>query len=232
MQRNVYIEGEMGELFGSHMVVNAPRVSDALKLLDANNDGLKKYLIDCHEKGVQFAVEVAGEELEYTEELLLPLGEGDIIITPVPEGGGSGFKKLLMGIVILIATYLTFGKALGVMLGGGGMSLGAFAGMVGFSVGMSLAMAGLGEMMAQDPSTDSDQEQSYLFNGNEQNVIEGDPVPVLYGHLRIPGQPVNFELSNFKASGSKHNPFQMGRRGDVQREQDIEDALDALPFSF
>ncbi|MBO48160.1 MAG: hypothetical protein CMD57_04115 [Gammaproteobacteria bacterium] len=232
MQRNVYIEGEMGELFGSHMFVNAPRVSDALRLIDANNDGFKKYLIDCHEKGVQFAVEVAGEELEYTEELLLPLQQGDIIITPVPEGSGSGFKKLLTGIAILVGTYFLFGEAIALMMAGEGMTLGAFAGMVGFSVGMSLAMAGLGEMMAQDPSTDSDQEQSYLFNGNEQNIIEGDPVPVLYGHLRVPGQPINFELSNFKASGSKHNPFQMGRRGDVQREQDIEDALDALPFSF
>ena len=127
---------------------------------------------------------------------------------------------------------MLFGSAIAGMMASGEMSLAAFAGMVGFSVGMSLAMAGLSEMMAQDPSTDSDQEQSYLFNGNEQNIIEGAPVPVLYGHLRIPGQPVNFELSNFKASGSKHNPFQMGRRGDVQREQDIEDALDALPFSF
>ena len=48
--------------------------------------------------------------------------------------------------------------------------------------------------MAPDPSVDSDQEQSYLFNGQEQNVIEGDPVPVLYGRLRVPGQIINFEF--------------------------------------
>jgi predicted phage tail protein len=59
-------------------------------------------------------------------------------------------------------------------------------------------MMGVAEMMAPDPATDSDQEQSYLFNGSEQNVIEGDPLPLLYGRLRIPGQPVNFEIQNIE----------------------------------
>ena len=57
-------------------------------------------------------------------------------------------------------------------------------------------------MMAPDPSTDSDQESSYMFNGAEQNVIEGDPVPVLYGHLRIPGQPISFD-----SISSSYNPI-------------------------
>ena len=28
-----------------------------------------------------------------------------------------------------------------------------------------------------------------------QSVVQGDPVPVLYGKLRVPGQPVNFEIT-------------------------------------
>ena len=61
---------------------------------------------------------------------------------------------------------------------------------------MNLAMTGLTEMMAPDPEGDKDQQSSYNFNGLEQNVIEGDPVPVLYGRLQVPGQPVNFEVTN------------------------------------
>ena len=34
MERNVYLEGELGEKFGAHCFVEAPTVSDALKLLD------------------------------------------------------------------------------------------------------------------------------------------------------------------------------------------------------
>ena len=54
-------------------------------------------------------------------------------------------------------------------------------------------------MMAPDPATDGDQESSYLFNGAEQNIIQGDPVPVLYGQLRVPGQPISFEIAGVNA---------------------------------
>jgi hypothetical protein len=65
---------------------------------------------------------------------------------------------------------------------------------------VNLGVQGISQLMAPDPSTDADQEKSYLFNGAEQNIIEGDPVPVLYGRLRIPGQPVNFELTGITSS--------------------------------
>ena len=47
-------------------------------------------------------------------------------------------------------------------------------------------------MMAPDPSTDNQQDESYIFQGSKQNIAEGDPVPVLYGELRIPGRTVSF----------------------------------------
>ena len=55
-------------------------------------------------------------------------------------------------------------------------------------------------MMAPDPATDQDQEQSYLFNGAEKNTVQGDPVPVLYGQLRVPGQPISFEIAGINSS--------------------------------
>ena len=76
-------------------------------------------------------------------------------------------------------------------------------------------------MMAQDPSVDADQEESYLFNGQEQNIIEGDPVPVLYGKLEVPGQPINFELSNFAPDSNSNGPFQEGIDGDTEMENII-----------
>ena len=187
MQRNVYIEGEMGHLFGSHLHMNAPTVRDVFKLIEVNTPGLKQYMIDCHEKGVGFAIHVAGEELEYEEELLLPLQEGDVTITPVPEGAGGAFKKILTALAVIALVWVTggFASIAAWTSGAAAFGIGTFAALAGLSIGMSLLMAGLTELMAPDPSVDSDQEQSYLFNGQEQNVIEGDPVPVLYGRLRV-----------------------------------------------
>lgn len=230
MQRNVYIEGEMGHLFGDTMTVNAPTINDVFRLIDANNVGFKKYMIDCHEKGIGFAINIAGEEIEYEEELLLPLHKGDITITPVPEGAGGGFKKILAAIALVVLIY--FMPTVGIKATGGfaaGFAKMHIVSLIGLAVATNLAMTGLMEMMAPDPSVDTDQEQSYLFNGAEQNIIEGDPVPVLYGHLRIPGQPINFEVSNKGASKGAVTPFEVGRRGDVMIEQYI-DSLSNISF--
>ena len=195
MQRNIYLEGEIGERFGSVASFNAPTVKDAMCLIDVNNEGFRNYLMECHEKGVGFHIDVAGSEIEYGEELLMPLSEGDITITPVPAGAKAIGKILAAILIVVLVIHMPFLS--------GGIAQG-LAGVTGWgwaalAVASSLAMAGLSEMMAPDPSVDTDQESSYLFNGKEQNVIEGDPVPVLYGRLKVPGQPINFEVTNLNS---------------------------------
>lgn len=220
MQRKLYLEGELGEKYGHSMTVHAESVSDALRLLEANNSDFKQYFVDCTERGVDFGVEIAGEEIEHEDELLLPITKGDITITAIPAGGGGGFKKVLTGLLIIaavvVAPYMAahgfigglsaFAGVAGQIGLGGAIGLGltatGFMGLAIAAVGVSIAMSGLQEMMAPDPATDNDQESSYLFNGAEQNLIEGDPVPVLYGRLQIPGQPVNFEVTNANPASS------------------------------
>tara|TARA_E500000331_G_scaffold317776_1_gene329375 strand:- start:43 stop:831 length:789 start_codon:yes stop_codon:yes gene_type:complete len=237
MQRNIYIEGEMGRIFGERMTINAPTIGDVFRLIDANTSGLKKYLLDCHEKGIGFAIDVAGNEIEYNEEMLLLLNEGDITITPIAEGAGGGFKKILLAVAIIAFAFYMPNLLVNYAVGGGGLgaagtltATGAFGinaavfasgGLLQltlYGIGVSLALSGLQEVMAQDPSVDADQEESYLFNGQEQNIIEGDPVPVLYGKLEVPGQPINFELSNFAPDSNSSGPFQEGAEGDTEME--------------
>jgi len=101
-----------------------------------------------------------------------------------------------------IATFEA-GKAVTASFGQGlAAATSSWGGLMAAGLAVNLAMTGVMEMMAPDPSTDSDQESSYMFNGAEQNVIEGDPVPVLYGHLRIPGQPISFD-----SISSSYNPI-------------------------
>lgn len=251
MQRNVYIEGEMGELFGKEHYMNVPTVRDVFRLMQANHPSFRKYIVDCHEKGVGFAIEVAGDQLDSEQEILLPLHEGDIIITPVPEGGGGGFKKILLAAAIaafafyaptLFVSQAGTGAAaagatsaagtVGVSASGGLIAGGGFIQMALYGLSVNLALAGLQETMAPDPSTDSDQEESYLFNGKAQNVIEGDPVPVLYGKLRVPGQPINFETSNKQKQTTGSGPFQQGRQGDTIMNEDIAEILNDAAYAI
>lgn len=221
MQRNIYLEGDLGGRFGTHMSLNAPTVADVMKLIEVNNDDFRGYLIDAHEKGVGFHIDVAGEEIEYDEELLLPLHEGDITITPVPAGSKGG-GKILAAILIVTLLVVTGGAAAAAYGPAGAGGLGGFLftgygstlalsipGYLLAGVAVSLALSGLAEMMAPDPATDADQQTSYLFNGSEKNVIEGDPVPVLYGKLRVPGRPVSFEITNLTPFHSQAQLAQM-----------------------
>ena len=226
MQRNIYLEGELGSKFGSKLSYNAPTVADVMKLLDVNNEEFRSYLIQAHEKGIGFYIDVAGEEIEYDEELLLPLHEGDITITPVPAGAKGGGGKILAAILLIALVVISAGAAAPGAGLFGSQTMIAGAGFLGTSIQLtwlgyatlglaaSLAMSGLAEMMAPDPATDADQQSSYLFNGSEKNVVEGDPVPVLYGKLRIPGQPVSFEISNVSSSYNMTTDY----RGTAQQE--------------
>ena len=73
--------------------------------------------------------------------------------------------------------------------------MGSTLGMLALGFAANLAIAGLQEMMAPDPSVDTQvNDEAYLFNGAQQNIQSGDPVPVLYGRLKVPGQPISFEI--------------------------------------
>jgi predicted phage tail protein len=235
MMRNVYLEGEMGQRFGTGFQVNAPKVSDVIKCVECNHPSFKKYLIDCHDNDIGFEVDVANSKLDYAEEMLMNLQDGDVTITPIPAGSKSGGAKILaaMAMIALVVAMPTIigasaslSAAVPVALGGTGMAtvtaatglggsfMGLSAGTLQLGLGMlavNIGMMGLAQVMAPDPATDADQEQNYLFNGNQQNIVEGDPVPVLYGQLRVPGQPINFEVGG--ASSSIYNATAMSSLG-------------------
>lgn len=88
-------------------------------------------------------------------------------------------------------------------------------------------------MMLPDPSVDT-QDESYLFQGSGQTLIEGDPVPLLYGELRIPGRPVSMVVRN--QGGYFYNdsvPGGTSRMGaeDLTEEQIIRETAGAVKTS-
>lgn len=236
MKRNVYLEGDLGSTFVPYLDIDCDSPVEVFQCLNGNfDDKFRTYMLDKHEKGVNFHIEVAEEEVENPLELLMTLKEGDIIVTPIPAGSKSGPLKIIAAIALLAVTYgygaslvasantaaattsaaatsaaglsgasiavtqtTTFMSAMGAAMGAGG--LGGALSLMAVGMATNLAMAGINQTMAPDPSTDSDSEQSYLFNGAEQNIIEGDPVPLLYGRLRVPGQPISFEVGGTMAT--------------------------------
>ena len=184
MLRKIYLAGDMGEKFGKVVEVAASSVQEVLQYLDANHEGLKKYLIDKNETQIGFKIQIADEYITDEKECLLPLDKGDIIITPVPVGA-KGIFKVIIGAIMVYLAVVTFGLT--------GFALYAMVG-----AGLMIAMSGIMDLMMPDPATDNqeDQKEGYIFQGAEQSIPEGAPVPVLYGELRVPGKAVTFDLRN------------------------------------
>lgn len=191
MKRKVFLEGEMAEKFGECFEMNVSSFQEAFQLLEANFPELKKYLIECSERQVGFTCAVENEFLKEDSEILVPFQKGDFIICPVPAGSKSGAAKVILGGIIVAALLIsTAGMAAPTLLGS------EIAFNVALGVGINLALVGIQQMMAPDPSIDTDAPSSYLFNGTQQSTLEGDPIPILYGELRVPGKPIGFGISS------------------------------------
>lgn len=194
MNRNVYLQGELADRFGEKLLLNVPTLSDLFRLLHANDPSLKQHMIECAEKGVSFRCEIADRSIAQ-EEGLDRLEEGDLFVTPIPAGSKSGGGKLLAALAIVAfmlipgphQAYLT-----STIVKGGTLTYGQVLG----GMAVNLALSGIQQLMLPDPATDKTGPKSYLFDGAATNIQEGDPVPLLYGELRVPGRPVSFEVMN------------------------------------
>jgi len=193
MTRNIYLKGKMGKLFGEHWKLNASTVREAMNGIDVQREGkLKQYLIDCTEKGIEFTVQRGEDFLEY-DNLQMELGNDDIIITPLPVGAGktAGRIKAIIGVALIV---------IGIISMMSGNPLGKDMAAIGWylvAAGSLLASIGIVEMLT--PDTPSNSSDGYLFNGPENSVKQGIPVPLCYGELIVGGAPINFGFTDRRA---------------------------------
>ena len=219
MLRNVYLEGELGEVFTPHLQIDCNTTADVFKCLDANFSEFRPYFQKKHEEGTFLHIDAAGSELEYPEELLMEINEGDIIITPLPAGSKSAVK-IIVGAVLIAASFMS--------------GIPPWLATTMLVSGTMMVSMGLMELMAPDPAVDKTEpgEESYLFNGNVQSIKSGDPVPILYGRLRVPGQPCGFEIMGETISYDTFGRGLHGADGDMPVGAGISTIYNTSLFSF
>lgn len=196
MKRKVYLDGELGAKYGRELTIDAENFAEVFKCLDCNFPGFREYLLECEQEGIGFSMEVGEAPITDEKELIMNFREGDMYISPQPAGA-KGVVKIIAAIVIAV---LIISNPAGWAIAAGSLTT---AGALAAGFAISLAISGLAEMMAPDPATDKSdfsQDTSYLFQGSGQTIQEGDPVPVVYGKLRVPGRLVSFDIRNQKSA--------------------------------
>ena len=186
MTKNIIFKGRMGKLFGEVHRLNVKTIQEAVHAIDTMKGGLKRYLVDCTENGVEFTVQ-KGEDFVGYEELGLELGKDDIIISPVPQGAGkaSDIIKTIIGIALIIGSFFIDPS-------------GQYATQIAaamFTVGLNLALSGIIGLTMDEPD-ELDEEKSQLFNGPINNTKSGVPVPLCYGEVEVGGAVVNFGFTD------------------------------------
>ena len=173
MQQTVRLLGELGERYGAkHQYYNLRTPAEAIKLLCINYPEMVQELAHAHEHGVGYRVIQAGTDLDY-EDLKLPLGSNDLILTPVIAGSGGSSTQILVGIGLVAASFLLPGaglfgttSAFGALAAGStaaipyagaiGVAGGAFGTAVGTAlsaIGASLILGGVSQLLSPQPET-------------------------------------------------------------------------------
>lgn len=78
------------------------------------------------------------------------------------------------------------------------------AGYMMVAIGANLGIMGITEMTAPDAG-DMTSDPSYLFNGADNNIEQGQPVPVLYGTMKIGGTPISQGFQTGQLRGAALN---------------------------
>lgn len=225
MLRNVYLHGELGERFGKKFSIHSDNYGDIIRCINANRPEFLPYLRQCHEDNIDFAIKVENEEVDQ-EQVLLPIEKGDVSIAIVPAGAKSGVGKIIAAAVLVFVALPMLGNAvlanasqatLAGLSGAGNQlvmnaALSTMAGKATALLAVNLAMAGIQQMMAPDPAVDAESPTNYLFSGDGNNAKEGDPIPLLYGELRVPGRPISVNVIHGGRPGN--NNYFPGGGGD------------------
>ena len=199
MTKNIIFKGRMGELFGEVHRLNVKTIQEAVHAIDVMKGGLKRYLVDCTENGIEFTVQRGEDFIDY-EELGLELGKDDIIISPVPRGAGlSDAIKTIIGIALIVGSFFIDPSG----------NLAKYATQIAaamFTVGLQLALDGIIGLTMDEPD-ELNEDKSQLFNGPINNTKSGVPVPLCYGTMEVGGAVVNFGFTDRRLSSQQGYEF-------------------------
>ncbi|AUI65633.1 MULTISPECIES: tail assembly protein [Glaesserella] len=190
--------------FGSEFQLDVKDTAEALKALFSQLPNLRQTM----QQGF-YKVRIGRQYLDnrYLEQgLFYRLKPGMTIhITPVVAGAKkAGVFNLVVGAILVAASWYAGGAAGWGYLGASGYGMAT----MGTMMGVSMMLSGVSMMLTKTPSmggigSDSDKKQSSGF-GNIQNIAaQGQPVPLAYGRIRCGAMIISQGVETYDAESEK-----------------------------
>ncbi len=183
----VVLYGHLRQKYGRSFEFDVSSTSEAVRALKAVLPGFYGELLK-HKPGYHVFV---GEQNISERELGYPTGSNEVIRI-VPVVAGAGKFNIAFFMIAAIALIASAGTLAGPLAGATGSLFGATtvaaeaaaASFIG-QIGVSLALMGVSALLAPTPRKEGDEKPSYLFNGADNVVGQGAPVPVGYGRMIV-----------------------------------------------
>lgn len=176
--------------FKEAVVVDGATLSQCLEKLLCDYPQLYVFLVaDAGEESNKTSLKLNNEYLLYSDCLWQKVSSEDVLEfgRDVPEGSG-GIGKIIVGVVLIAAAFLSAGSLSWAALG--------FWGKMAVMAGVSMTMGGMSELVMgqpQLPTYDSGNSSSatYSFSGIKNTTTPGTPVNIIYGKHRVGGHVLN-----------------------------------------
>ncbi len=181
----VYFVGSLGKAIGHHRVeLDVKSPAEAIRAMEANTKGaLGRYLRGpAANKYYRIAVQKKDNTID-PKEASNRTGRSTIYFIPTIRGRNSGWGKIIVGAVLIIIGAFT------AVVGGGYL--------IGF--GVSLLFGGVVQLLTpipKGPTAAQEQAASTTFPGNAATVVQGAPVPIIYGRALATPIPISITVSN------------------------------------
>ncbi len=193
MINTLVLHGDLGERFGNRHTLAAASPRELFRALACQHPEFMQaiasdsFRLSKVYNDVPFAVE---------EDMLdMTMNGAELHVYPRLHGArGKGIGKLIAGLGIVALAVATGGTSLA-----GTAFLGISFGTVA-AFGVMIALGGLSMLLAPSPkgktATETDKNDSFLFNGAQNVSEQGNVVPLIYGTMRVGSVVASSDISN------------------------------------
>ena len=176
----VIIHGEMGKIFGETHKFKVSKLLEVISALSANRKGFRNYIIDKSNDGIHYAM-INPENPEKQYRSMQDLQEENVPETLhiVPAISGA---FVFSAVAIVVGVIAKGAIAAAAFLGSGGFLANLAIGLLIQGIMSLLFPVELPKAQTAESKVDT---SSYIFSNLDNNLVQGFPVPLLYGELRV-----------------------------------------------
>lgn len=201
---NIKLHGHLGEAIGSEWKLHVLNLSEAMRAIEIlSKRRLYKYLMENDKKGAKYRVLINGKDFKTekslnayeTQEDIQHIRESELClssltlktidIVPVIEGADA-IVNIILGIILIVIGIILWATPFGVPL---------------ILAGIGLIASGIVALLMEPPTFQDTRDiqgggtSSYIFQGPQNTIREGGPVPLGYGELIVGSQVISASYS-------------------------------------